>query len=330
VRAELVLWHPPETERPLGTATWLDTHPVQAHHHVRQDDAAHVNQLARRLTGHAIGLVLGGGAARGFAQLGVHRAMAELSIPIDYIGGTSMGAVMGGYMQISDKNDELMQMAPKFADPKVLFDRTLPITAIMASKKVTQFTKDLYGDLQIEDLWTPFFCIASNLTTAEPVVFERGPLWKAIRASLAIPGVFSPVIHDGDILIDGGVMDNFPVKLMAERCESDRIIGVNVNPLRVKKRKYDFETNISGWRILFSRLNPFAKPLRAPSLFGTIVRAIDVNSKRQIQEQTPFLSVMITPDVRQFPTTHYHKFEAIAQAGYEAALETLREWKKTL
>ncbi|MCP4417957.1 MAG: hypothetical protein GY805_15150, partial [Chloroflexi bacterium] len=101
VRAELVLWHPPETERPLGTATWLDTHPVQAHHHVHQDDAAHINRLARRLTGHAIGLVLGGGAARGFAQLGVHRAMAELSIPIDYIGGTSMGAVMGGYMQIS-------------------------------------------------------------------------------------------------------------------------------------------------------------------------------------------------------------------------------------
>jgi len=328
VHIELVLWHPSETKRPLGTAAWLDVYQIQAHHHVRQGDTAHINRLARRLTGHAFGLVLSGGAARGFAQIGVQRAMEELGIPIDYIGGTSMGAVMGGYMQISDKNDELMQMAPRFARPKVLFDRTLPFTAINASKKVTQFTKDSFGDMQIEDLWIPFFCVASNLTTAEPVVFERGPLWKAIRASLAIPGVFTPVVHDGDLLVDGGIMDNFPIKLMAERCKSDRIIGVNVNPLRVKKRTYDFETSISGWRILFSRLNPFTKPLRTPSLIGTVVRAMDVNSKYQINEQTPLLSIIITPDVRKFPVTHYHKFAAIAQAGYEAALDPLREWKE--
>lgn len=101
---------------------------------------------------------------------------------------------------------------------------------------VARFSQKLFGDLLIEDLWYPFFCVASNLSTAQPVIYQRGALWRAIRSSLAIPGVFTPVIEDGEVIIDGGVMDNFPVRLMADLCESEHIIGVNIMSHWYKKR----------------------------------------------------------------------------------------------
>lgn len=327
LRMELVLWHAPETERPQGTAVWLNQRQIHTHHHVRQGDADHMARLARRLTGHAVGLVLSGGAARGFAHLGVQRALEELNIPIDYIGATSMGAVIGASILLYETNAMMMSQAVNFADPRKLFDRTLPLTSIMSSRKVTHFTKRHFGNHQIEDQWIPFFCVASNLTTAEPVIYQRGPIWHAVRASLAIPGVFTPVIADGDVIVDGAVMDNFPVSTLADLCESDRIIGVNVSPYQEKKRYYDFETNISGWRVFFSRLNPFAKSLRAPSLLGTIMRAVEINSVRRAKDEEALMDVMICPDVQKFKSTAYDQYEAIALAGYEAALTPLTAWK---
>lgn len=327
LRTELVLWHPPETQRPQGTAVWFNNRTLHTHHHVRQGDEQHMARLARRITGHAVALVLSGGAARGFAHMGVHRALEELNIPIDYIGSTSMGAVIGGSMIIYETNERLVAQAANFADPKQLFDRTLPLTALTSSRKVTRFTKQHFGDHNIEDQWIPFFCVASNLTTAEPVIYQRGPIWRAVRASLAIPGVFTPVMEDGDVIVDGGVMNNFPAVTMAHLCESVRIIGVNVSPHHEKKRNYDFETDISGWRVFFSRLNPFAKSLRAPSLVGTILRTFEINSISRAKDEEVMVDLMIYPDVRQFKTTAYDQYEAIAQVGYDAALAPLTAWK---
>jgi len=225
-------------------------------------------------------------------------------------------------------NSKMMTLSKRFANPKDLFDRTLPLTSIMASEKVTKFTQNLFGDLLIEDQWIPFFCVASNLTTAEQVVFQCGPIWRAVRSSLPIPGVFTPVMDNGDTIVDGGVIDNFPARLMAGYCESDCIIGVNVSPFKDKKRNYDFDTSISGWRILFSRINPFAKSLRSPSLTGVILRSIEINSVQRAREDESYVDLMIYPDVKQFGITEYDKFEAIAQIGYEAALGPLREWKE--
>ncbi len=299
LRTELVLWHSPATERPQGTSAWLDGRDLHSHHHIRQEDAGHMDRLARRLTGKAVGLALSGGSARGFAHLGVHRAIEELDIPIDYVGATSMGAVLGAAIVTTGSNRELMDVSKAAANPKVLFDRTLPLTSIMASKKVTQFTKDFFKDLRIEDQWIPFFCIATNITTAQRVIIQRGPLWRAVRSSMAIPGVFAPVIEDGEIIVDGNAMDNFPARLLAEFTESDRIIGVNVSRYKEKKRQYDFDSSISGWDILFSRLNPFAKGKRAPSIVSLILRTQEVNSAQRAREEEGYVDLMILPEIKR-------------------------------
>jgi NTE family protein len=326
-RKELVLWHPEGTEQPHGTAAWLDARQVRTHYHIRQADPAHLDRLVRRLTGHAVALVLSTGGARGFAHLGAHRALEELGIPIDYVGTASMGAVIGGYLYVHKNNAELMQAASQFADPRALFDRTLPFTALMDSKKVTRFVQTVFGDRRIEDLWYPFFCVATNLTRAEAMVMERGLLWRAVRASLAIPGVFTPVMEDGEVIVDGGIMDNFPVRLMSERTESDRIIGIHVNPLARDKRYYEFDTDISGWRVLANRLNPFSKNLDLPSRTGIIMRTMEINSARQTREQEGLADLLIKPDVKKYSSNDYAAYREIAQAGYEAALDALWGWK---
>lgn len=326
LRTELVLWWPAGTEQPSGTAAWLDGRDLHAHHHVRQDDASHMERLARRLSGHATGLVLSGGAARGFAHLGVLQAVEELGIPVDYIGGTSMGAVVAAAYNTMPY-EQMLQELDRFKDPKVVFDRTLPFTSLMASDKVTRLIRQYFEGVAIEDMWRPFFCVATNLTTAEEVVYTRGPLWRAVRASMAIPGVFTPVMDNGDVLTDGGVLHNFPVELMAGLCESDRIIGVNVAPFQEKKRDYDFDTSISGWRILWSRINPFRKPVRSPALVGTIMRALEINSVQRSKSDEQLVDLMIYPDTSRFGLYDFSQYEPIAAAGYEAAYEPLRAWR---
>lgn len=326
VHAELVLWHPPETVKPAGTAAWLDARHVDGHHHIRRDDEGHMARLARRLSGHAVGLVLSSGGARGYAQLGVYRAMLELDIPLDYVGGSSMGSLIGGSLALGLDYDELLRRAGEIGTSSQIFDYTLPFTSLAASKKVTRVTQKAFGDINIEDLWIPYFCVATNLSRAEPVVFQRGPLWRAVRASLAIPGVFTPVIDDGEVLVDGGVMDSFPAETMARLCQSDSLIGVHVKPHQDRKRQYDMDTSISGWRILYHRLNPFKKPLRSPSLIGTVMHSTEVNGLRLAKNAEKWVALMIYPDVKEFGPMDYDAQKAIIQAGYDAAIEPLRRW----
>jgi predicted acylesterase/phospholipase RssA len=318
-----------QLEVPLGTSAWLDQRQVHTHHHVRRGDRQHMGRLARRLSGHAVALVLSGGGARGFAQLGVYRAMLELGIPVDYVGGSSFGGLMAGLIARNLSYDELMGLADKFASSRRIFDYTLPFTALLTSKKVTQICQEVFGDLLIEDLWFPFFCVSSNLSRAEPVVHQRGAVWRAVRASLAIPGVFAPVIEDDEVLVDGGVMDNFPIELMVKLSESDRVIGVHASPHQESARQWDYDTSISGWRILYYKVNPFVRPLRSPSLMGTILRAQEVNSAYQAKSTQSLVDLLLRLDMREFGFLDFDDYKAIAEAGYAAAFDALREWMES-
>ena len=146
------------------------------------------------------------------------------------------------------------------ASPLKLFDPTVPVVSFFGSGKVTQVLQRIYGDAQIEDLWMPCFCVSSNLTRAVAMVHRRGPLWQAVRASMAIPGVFSPVLADGDLLVDGCVLDNLPIDVMQRVNYGGPIIAVNVFPDVDLLRDYDFGPSVSGWQ---ARCAEQAEPARA-------------------------------------------------------------------
>jgi CRISPR-associated DxTHG motif protein len=238
-----------------------------------------------------------------------------------------MGALMGGGWAAGLTPKSGMELAARMANPQYLLDRTLPFTSVMASEKVTAAIREVMGDRQIEDLWRPFFCVSTNLSIAEPVIHERGSLWRAVRASIALPGVFTPILNEkNEVLVDGGVMNNFPVDILASRGEFGLIIGCNVSPRREKPSTYELGESLSGWRVLRNRLNPFAKRLHVPSLPGIMLRTVEVNSLYHRKEVERLADILIEPDTHGFNFLDFAAYRTLEQLGYEAGRAALAAW----
>lgn len=328
-RQELVLIHDDGVTRPLGTLPWLSQRDLSAHHHLRWSDDAHWQRLARRLIGRAIGMVFSGGAARGLAHIGAIRALVEAGQPVDVIGGSSMGALIGGLWAVGLSPAECMELAARMSNPTYLLDRTFPSTSVMASQIVTEAIKEMLGEGQIEDLWRPFFCVSTNLSIAEPVIHERGSLWHSVRSSIALPGVFTPILNEKkEVLVDGGVMNNFPMDIMAARGGFSLLIGCNVSPRREKPSNYDLGESLSGWKVLWHRLNPLAEPLRVPTLTGTMLRTVEVNSLYHRKEAERLADILIEPQTADFNYLDFAAYRTLEQRGYEAGRAALAAWRE--
>ncbi len=241
-----------------------------------------------------------------------------------------MGALIGPGIPMGLSYAEILELCRLYANPKALFDYTLPLTSLMASRKLTKVMKILFEDIQIQDLWLPYFCMSVNLTRAEPVIHRKGPLWKCVRSSIAIPGIFTPILHEGEVRVDGGVMKKFPVDTMRGFSGIGTVIGVNVSRPHELTKKYDFGWSVSGWQVLWSRLNPFVSRAHVPSLMGNPMRTLGVNAVHQMKSSDIVADLLIQPDVRQFSSMDYAAFEQIVDAGYQAALPKLREWQKVI
>jgi NTE family protein len=321
-RVELVLVQRDDCAQPSGTMAWLAQRHIHTHHHLRMGSDQDWRRLARRLTGRAFGLALGGGAARGYAHAGVIRALEEAGVEIDLVGGASMGALVGALLALGVTAPRMAKLASSFSARRKLFDLTLPLVSFLASGRVDAILQSLYGKARIEDLWRPLVCVSSNLTRAEPLVHTSGPLWRAVRASIAIPGMFAPVLHDDMVLVDGGVLNNLPLDLMRERCEEGVVIGSNVTPVEDPVRRYQFDSAVSGWEVLLNTVNPFARRIAAPSLFDTILRTIDVNMSQRLRSPAfrQLADVLIEPRVSAFGMLDFDDHAELIELGYQAAL----------
>jgi NTE family protein/lysophospholipid hydrolase len=263
LRCELVLVHP---SQPSATSRWLEGRAVADHHHLRADHPEDAARLARMVTGNACGVVLGGGSSRGFAHLGVLRALEEAGVPIDVVGGTSVGAVMGALCASGLSDAERVERAvTAFTRSGRFITLTLPLIALSSGRRVNRLLEEHIGSTPIEDLPRPFFCVSANLTRAEEVIHARGPLWRAVRASLSLPGIFPPIYADGDLLVDGAALNNVPAEVMRARIGSGSIVAVDLFPDVEPMTAAPFDSDLSGWRVLGRRLNPLRRPAAAPA-----------------------------------------------------------------
>ncbi len=325
---DLVLIQPEGAARPANTAGWLSRLRPRTHHHVRMSVKGDFSRLARRLTGRGVGLVLSGGGARGFAHAGAIRALEEAGQEIDLIGGTSMGALLGGLYAMDRNYEAILDLARKFSSSRKLLDYTLPFTSLAASYKVTRVLKEFFSDVKIEDLWRNFFCVSSNLTQGEPVIHEAGSLWEAVRASISIPGIFVPVLRAGEVLVDGGVMNNFPADIMRKRNEGGFVIGVNASPKKEIAGGFAFGPAISAWDLLWSKINPLAPKIRAPSVLSNLIRATEASSAYRNSLNLAEADLLITPSVEAYSTLAFDDYQAIIEAGYQDARHKLAELAK--
>ena len=328
-RSELVLLQEDDCEQPTGTAAWLSPRRVATHHHVRLGRAADVDRLARRVSGRATGLVLGGGGARGFAHIGMLRALGEARVDVDMVGGTSFGALIAAGHAAGLGVDRMVELAGELASPGKLLDRTLPLTSLLAGRKVTKIYRQMFGELLIEDLWIPLFVVSSGLSRAHAVIHDRGVLWRAVRASTAIPAIFPPLLaDDGEVLVDGGVMNNMPLDVMRERCEGGTVIGLNPMPTNDKMKPYAFGPSLSGWEALKGRLHLFGSRTRAPSILGSVMRATEINSANRMRQASyrSLADLLVEPALGGYPILAFDQYEPIIDIGYQSARDALAAW----
>lgn len=331
--AQLVLLHPPGTVRPSGTAAWLDAFGPDAAqtltvHHLRSGDGFGVARMARRLSGRAVGLVLSGGGARGYVHVGLLRAMEELGIEIDLVVGTSMGALVAGGYALTGSHVACEKFTVAFGDKKKLIDRTLPLVALTRSRGVTQTFKEIFGDTRIEDLWMPFQCVSANLSRALPVVHRSGPTWEAVRASTAIPGVFTPLVKDGELLVDGAVMNALPVDLMRDEVGSGTVIGSSTLKRSPPKLGYDFGPSVSGWEVLAQSLRPRNSRKRFPTMIKMLMDATSLSSKHQSVGAKAVADLIVEFPVEDVGNLEFDRHTELVELGYRYGMQALKVWLK--
>ena len=175
-----------------------------------------------------IALVLGGGAARGFAHVGVIRALEQEKIPIDLVVGTSVGSLIGSIYADTRSSFDLELIAFKLEKDDIFdFSVFSSTTGPVKGERLEKFVQSKVRKANIEELSLPFSAVATNLNTGERVVLDRGAVGRAVRASSSIPGVFTPVVYQNMTLVDGGVVDNVPVDV-ARAKGADIVIAVNI------------------------------------------------------------------------------------------------------
>jgi NTE family protein len=316
-RAELLLLHE-DGFLPGAALRWQGAFPGLNHHHLR--GPADYERLVRLLTGRAVGLVLSGGGARGFAHLGVVRALREHCVPIDIVGGSSMGAILAAGVA-SDWTDEELRSRFKrsFVDTNPLSDFTLPLVSLVAGRKVGMLLRRELGDIDIVDLPLPFFCVSSNLTTGRLAVHQEGPLWRWLRASVAIPGVLPPVFQGGEVFVDGGAMNNLPVDVMRAKGRGP-VIGVDCGTDRAFTTDVEATETPSLWTLLGRR-----GPRRRPNILQILWRAGMVNSAAATLEHRTQSDLLITPALESVELLDWKGFERAIELGYRHACERLAD-----
>ncbi|HET8690852.1 MAG TPA: patatin-like phospholipase family protein [Steroidobacteraceae bacterium] len=314
-RAELLLLHAGERVA-RSAARWSAALPGVPLHHVRS--SADYGRVVRLLTGRAVGLVLSGGGARGFAHLGVVRALREHGVPIDLVGGTSMGGILAAGVAMDWSDEELAtRFRRSFVDTNPLSDFTLPLVSLVSGRKVGMLLRREFGDIDIEDLPLPFYCVSSNLTTGRIAVHQQGTLWRWLRASVAIPGVLPPVFQGGEVFVDGGAMNNLPVDVMRARGRGP-VIGVDCGMDRAFTADPE-EAEAPFFRRLFGGRSG----RRRPNILQILWRAGMVNSTTATLERRSQSDLLVTPALESLDLLDWKGFERAIEIGYRDACRQL-------
>ena len=322
-RAELVLLHD-ETITQGAASRWLTAQPGIPHHHVTgRDDIARV---ARLLTGHGNGIVFSGGGARGFAHIGIVKALREAGISIDLVGGTSLGGIIGAAVAANWNIEEMRERFHRtFVAVNPLGDYTFPVVSLTSGRRVSKLLHGEFGELAIEDLPLPFFCVSSNLTTGHSEVHRRGLLWRWLRASVAIPGVLPPVMNHGEVLVDGGTMNNLPVDVMRELARGP-VIGCDVGADRAFTSDGDDEMDMPTLWQLMAWLR--RKKQRRPNIFRILWRAGMVNSAATTMAHREKTDMLLQPPLAEVDMLNWKAFDRAIELGYEYTVQAARRTAK--
>lgn len=280
-----------------------------------------VQRLTRFVTGRAVGVVLGGGGARGFAHLGILRALQDAEIPIDAVGGNSMGALIGGQYVMEKPLPDILTDTMTFAQAG---ERpTFPFVSLIGGHKLRNGIKRLFGDTLIEDLRKHFYTVSCNLSKACVTRLDEGLLWQAVLASNSPAGIAPPTLKDGNLLVDGAILNNLPIDVMRDILKPGLVIGIDVN-MREEIHLDKSLQRLSPWHVFLQRLKLNTGP-RLPGIFDILQRAGTIGGMAHRVQSIPMADYVFQPDVSEFSLIAYSQGRAIEEAGYREASENMEQ-----
>ncbi|XP_030915113.1 patatin-like phospholipase domain-containing protein 7 isoform X1 [Geospiza fortis] len=360
VRAQkqLVLLHKEDGPLPSRTVEWLNMRSwCSAHLHIHcprrvfskrslpklvemyervfqkvPDRHSDFSRLARVLTGNAIALVLGGGGARGCSQVGVIRALIEAGIPVDMIGGTSIGAFMSALYAEERSYNQMRIKARQWAMVmnsvfKTILDLTYPITSMFSGAAFNNSINNIFKDKQIEDLWIPYFTITTDITASAMRVHRDGSLWRYVRASMSLSGYMPPLCDpkDGHLLMDGGYINNLPADV-ARSMGAKVVIAIDVGS-RDETDLTNYGDCLSCWWLLWKRWNPLAEKVKVLNMAEIQTRLAYVCCVRQLEMvKNSDYCEYIRPPIDRYGTLDFGKFDEICEVGYQHGKTVFNVW----
>ncbi|XP_068035002.1 patatin-like phospholipase domain-containing protein 6 isoform X2 [Anomalospiza imberbis] len=357
---QLVLLHREDGAGPARTVEWLNMRSwCSGHLHIRcprrvfsrrspaklremyekvfeksADRHSDFSRLARVLTGNTIALVLGGGGARGCSHIGVIKAMEESGIPIDLVGGTSIGAFIGALYAEERSAVRTKQRAREWARCmnsvfETVLDLTYPITSMFSGSAFNASINRVFQDKQIEDLWLPYFNVTTDITASAMRVHTDGSLWRYVRASMTLSGYLPPLCDpkDGNLLMDGGYINNLPADI-ARNMGAKTVIAIDVGS-QDETDLCNYGDSLSGWWLLWKRLNPWAEKVKVPDMAEIQSRLAYVSCVRQLEVvKSSSYCEYIRPPIDRFKTMDFGKFDEIYDVGYQHGKVVFEGWSR--
>jgi NTE family protein len=314
---ELIILRPPGA--PGGDVlAWKALSGAHAHYFVRPDNQSDYATVARQLTGRAIGLVLGGGGARGFAHLGLLRALEEERLSIDLAGGSSMGALISAMVACGWSSHEMIPLLREtFVTHNYLNDYMFPRIALVKGRKILRRLREIFGQQLIEHLRMPWFCVTTNLTRGNAMVHDAGPLEIWLAASMSVPGIFPPVVYKGELLADGAVANSLPTDIMLG-LERGPIIASNVSTegdIRAPGIEGPDPEGLLNW----------TGPGEPPNLRDILFRTATMTSESGTRLRSANANVYLRMPVLGIGMFDWKRMDEIIERGYQHAKEKLAE-----
>ena len=271
--------------------------------------------VAREIAGIRVGLALGAGAARGWAHIGVLKALQDNGIHIDMIAGTSMGALVAAIFAARASVQQLKQetidrFPTRWKARREIFDYTFPFKGLLKGKKAMRLVANAVDHADFMDLLIPAYIVGVDIYKGEEVLFETGDVARAVRSSFSLPAVFAPTFYRGRWMVDGGLLNPVPVNVLEQK-GADKIIAVCAeNPRNSSQKK-------------FSRR-------RAPGILDVIARTMKIVHQRATDGFAQKSDIVIYPEVDEFAWDDFHKGEALMQKGIDACQAVMKDIKSLI
>ncbi|OAA68834.1 Patatin-like serine hydrolase [Cordyceps fumosorosea ARSEF 2679] len=290
------------------------------------------HRLARRLCGKSIGLVLGGGGARGITHIGIIRAIEEAGIPIDIVGGTSIGAFVGALYARHADVVPMFGLAKKFAGRmaslwRFALDLTYPSASYTTGHEFNRGIFKAFGKTQIEDFWLEFYCNTTNITKSRNEFHTSGYAWRYIRASMSLAGLLPPLCDEGSMLLDGGYVDNLTVSHMRGLGVSS-IFAIDVGAVD-DDTPQTYGDSLSGMWAFFNRWNPFSSHPNPPTLAEIQARLAYVSSIDALESAKQIEGcIYMRPPIEAYGTLDFAKFDELYRLGYTYGQDFMKKLRE--